>query len=164
MPTRSLVGVLNEDGRTYRARYCHYDGYPTNQLPALGEALHKHHAGDLARLAGTLLEHDWSYLAADEAAAQAADGTRKGGRLQPTAGIGFHYAGNRDLEPETGTLDEDVADGVQWLYLISGSEVHVHYEAGGAWAHFGDYIAADLAHLDVHDLIARESAARGRRI
>ncbi|MET9265292.1 hypothetical protein [Amycolatopsis sp. NPDC004079] len=164
MPTRSLIGILSDDGRSYRARYCHSDGYPTHMLPVLGEALHKHHAGDLAPLAAALLRHDWAYLAPGSAADEAHDGGQRSDRLQPTAGVGFHYAGSRELEPINGTLDEDAGGSATWLYLISGDEIRVHYETGGAWAHFGDYGSAELAHLDPTDLIARESAVTGRRV
>uniref|UniRef100_UPI003F49AF97 hypothetical protein n=1 Tax=Amycolatopsis sp. CA-096443 TaxID=3239919 RepID=UPI003F49AF97 len=156
MPTRSLIGILSDDGRTYLSRYCHNEGRPTHQLPALGEALH-HHAGDLALLVAVLLDHDWSYLAPSEAAAEAADGARRNGGLQPIAGIGYRYADNPGRAPVSGALDEGGVGGIEWLYLVSGNEVRVHYEAGGAWAHFGTYDAADLAHLDLNDLTARET-------
>lgn len=168
MSTRSLVGVLDDDGRTYRARYCHSDGYPSHQLPALGEALHEHHDSDLARLAAALLEHDWSFIAASEAAAEAADsGARSPYRpdhVQPTPGVGYHYTDHQDPEPGTGTLDEqDAGGGIEWLYLVAGDQIRAYYPVDGAWEHFGDFSAIDLKGLDHADLSAREEAAYARR-
>ena len=38
MSTRSYVGVLDADGRTYHARYVHFDGDPRTVRPAGGGA------------------------------------------------------------------------------------------------------------------------------
>lgn len=167
MSTRSLIGVLDADGRTYRARYCHSDGYPTHQLPALGEALHEHHDGDLTRLAATILQHDWSFIAASEAAAEAADATTRSeyrpDHVQPTAGVGYHYTDHQDPEPGTGTLDENADGMIAWLYLTAADEIRVFHAADGRWEHFGDFTVIDLKSLDQAELSTREAAVYARR-
>lgn len=164
MSTRSLVGVLDADGRTYRARYCHSDGYPTHQLPALGLALHEHHDGDLSRLATAILEHEWSFIAAAEAAAEVADATVRNpyrpGHVQPVAGVGYRYTDSA-AEPTTGTLDEDADGMIAWLYLLAGDRVGVHRAKNGRWQHFGDFSVIDLKSLDVADLRTRQDAVDG---
>ncbi|MFI6029497.1 hypothetical protein [Amycolatopsis magusensis] len=166
MSTRSLIGVLNDDGRTFRVRYCHSDGYPTYQLPALGEALHEHHDGDLARLTAALLEHDWSFIAAGEAAAEVADATTRSeyrpSHVQPTAGVGYHYTDHQDPEPGTGSLDEDADGMIAWLYLAAGDEIRVFHAADGRWEHFGDFTVIDLKSLDQAELSTREAAVYDR--
>lgn len=166
MSTRSLIGVLDADGRSYRARYCHSDGYPTYQLPALGEALHEHHDGDLARLATAILEHDWSFIAAAEATAEIADATTRStyrpDHVQPVAGVGYHYTDHQDPEPSTGAVDDEADGMIEWLYLLVDDQIRAYHATDGHWAHFGDFGVIDLKSLDMADLNARESAAYDR--
>lgn len=163
MATRSFVGVLDADGRSFRVRYCHSDGYPTHQLPALAEALHDHHDGDLARLADAIMRHDWSFLAAGEAAAEVADpNTRHEYRpdhIQPTAGVGYHYTQPLGPEPGCGTLDEDAHGMIAWLYLAAGDQIRVFRARQSRWLPFGEFTVADLANLDLSEVAAREAAA-----
>ncbi len=167
MSTRSLLGVLDVDGRTFRARYCHSDGYPTHQLPALGEALHEHHDGDLDRLAATILKHDWSFIAAGEATAEVADPTSRSeyrpGHVQPTAGFGYHYTDHQDPEPGIGSLDENADGMIAWLYLAAGDEIRVFHATDGRWEHFGDFTVIDLKSPDHTELSTREAAVYAQR-
>jgi hypothetical protein len=162
MSTRSLIGVLDPDGRTFRARYCHSDGYPTYQLPALAAALHDHHDGDIDQLGQDILRYDWSFIAADEATAETADPAYRSAsrpdHVVPFAGVGYRYT-DSDEQPSTGTLDEHIDDRViEWLYLFAGDQIRVLRPDEGTWVPFGEFSVIDLKAVDHADLAAREQA------
>lgn len=83
---KSLIGLLEPDGRTFRARLCHSDGYPTCQVPALGVALHKYYDGDLDCLAQDILRHNWDFIAPDEATSTPRTPPPAAGRRSPSPG------------------------------------------------------------------------------
>ncbi|PXY25445.1 hypothetical protein [Prauserella muralis] len=90
---KSLIGLLEPDGRTFRARLCHSDGYPTCQVPALGVALHKYYDSDLDRLVQDILRHDWDFIAPDEATVDAQESAPGSRKAQPFAGVGYYLTG-----------------------------------------------------------------------
>ncbi|MEV4943604.1 hypothetical protein [Streptomyces zaomyceticus] len=69
MSTRSFIARPTDPstGSRYAGRYCHFDGYPENQLPLLLGALQHRFAGDLEALRRHLVDapHDWSGLGMD---------------------------------------------------------------------------------------------------
>jgi len=164
--TRCLIGVLGVDGRTYRARYCHNDGYPTHLLPALGEALHEHHDGDLPRLAAAILEADWSSVAPSKATMELADASTRSAQradhLQPVSGVGYHDTEHLAPEPRIGAVDEETDGAIKWLYLMGDDQIRVHHAVNGGWEDFGHFTLVDLKSLDLTDLHTRESAADAR--
>lgn len=161
MSTRSLIGVLDPDGRTFQVRYCHSDGYPTYQLPALAAALHDHHNGDLNQLGEDILRFDWSFIAADAATAETADPSRRStsrpDHVQPFAGVGYRYTDSDD-QPSTGAIDGTPGAMIAWLYLLAGDHIRVLRHGEGRWEPFGEFSVVDLKNLDLADLTGREQA------
>ncbi len=144
MSTRSLIGTLDADGRSFRARYCHSDGYPQHQVPALARALEVF-GGDLDTLTTTILSNEWSLIApigSDE------DSTERGSSVANATRVGRFYADSLvDLDPEEGQIDEDpIVDrlGIEWLYLFSEEQLRVYASHIGNWMHFADFPLADL--------------------
>lgn len=162
MSTRSLIGVLEENARTFQARYCHSDGYPAYQVPALAAALHEHHDGDLNRLAEAILRYDWSFIDADQAVAEEADPSRRSPsrpeHVQPVPGVGYRYT-DSDPTPSTGALDEHIhGTTIGWLYLLGDDRLRVFHVAEQRWRSFGEFSITDLKAVDHADLAAREQA------
>jgi len=111
MGTRSLIGV--ETGEGIVASYCHYDGYPSHQLPILqGKYGNKVKALGLIKpgsMSGLEVEHTWDY---DEKRA-----------AQP---LYHHERGEKDTGPQT---YENLADilmkaqecWAEFVYVLSSS-------------------------------------------
>lgn len=162
MATRSLIGVLNADDLTYRARYCHNDGSPRHQVPMLGMALHRFHDGDTERLTTEILSREWSTIDPAGASAEYADqpglgdevrlGVPRPSHIEPHGGIGFHYTDiTPDEEPIDGHLGESPDLAYEWLYLFTGDEqLCVFANRRGIrldrrWAPFADFLVSELA-------------------
>ncbi|WNV83122.1 hypothetical protein [Umezawaea sp. Da 62-37] len=164
MATRSLIGILDADGNTFRARYCHLNGDPAQQLPALGQALHKHHDGDVAQLATSLMKYDWTFLAANDATAEIADPSVRDphlpDHLQPVSGVGYRHTTIPDgTPPITGAVDGDAAGMIAWLYFLVDHQVRVYRGGDSRWKPFGRFTAVDLNHLHLADLTTRQVVA-----
>jgi hypothetical protein len=119
MSTRSYVGVLDPDGRSYRARYVHFDGAP-DTMPYLIAAGWWHTFGqDDAATVAALLAHDWEQVGPDLTAQTPP--SMPG--YQPVPGVGMAMPpDNTQLRPVTGLLSDPMPDGpLQWMYLIDSS-------------------------------------------
>ena len=58
MCTRSYVGGLEADGRTYRVRYAHFDGGPGTMPYLIAAVWWRTFGGDDAATVAALLAHD----------------------------------------------------------------------------------------------------------
>lgn len=58
MSTRSLVGVLNQDGDTYQVRYAHFDGGPDTMPYLIAAVWWRTFRRDTTATAQALLAHD----------------------------------------------------------------------------------------------------------
>lgn len=148
MATRSLVGALDPDGITYRARYCHFDGYPANQLRELGIALYRYHGGDLTTLVRILLDHDWSALKPDEATSEHHAGQSDStgpGHIKAMLGIGRYYT-DGEQHPRIDTLTAAPHGGIEWMYLFTadGRYLRVLRADGDTWVLDRNLPVADL--------------------
>ncbi|HZN71332.1 MAG TPA: hypothetical protein VFC00_06565 [Micromonosporaceae bacterium] len=116
MSTRCYVGVLDADGRTYHARYVHFDGGP-DTMPFLLAAVWWHTFGrDGAATGRALLAHDWETVEPDITDRTAR--TFAGYRPVPGVGIAFPPEDSQP-HPVTGTIAEPTpATPIQWMYLI----------------------------------------------
>ncbi|WP_158854316.1 hypothetical protein [Saccharothrix deserti] len=114
-------------------------------------ALDEHHDGDLSRLAAAILEHEWSFIDADEAAAEVADATVRApyrpDHVQPVAGVGYRYTDSAP-DPTIGTVDGDADGMIAWLCLLVNDQVVVYHAKNGRWTHFGNFSVIDLKNLD----------------
>lgn len=65
LSTNSFVGVYTDTGLTFKAQYCHWDGYPSGVGKALWSNWHSAFNGDTQKLADFVLRsrYGWSVLA-----------------------------------------------------------------------------------------------------
>ncbi len=117
MSTRSYVGVLDADGRTYHARYAHFDGDP-DTMPYMIAAVWWHTFGrDTTATAQALLAHDWEQIGPD----LTAETPPSMPGYQPIAGVGMAMPA-QDPQPVTGLLTDALpATPLQWMYLIDAA-------------------------------------------
>ncbi|GAA2782994.1 hypothetical protein [Saccharopolyspora taberi] len=174
MATRSLIGVLDADDHSFRARYCHNGGYPDHQVPKLGLALHRFHDGDVERLMTELLSREWSAIDPAAASAECADQPGLGdevrqprpSHIEPHGGIGFYYTDvDPDEEPLDGDLGEDPDLAYEWLYLFTGDQLRVFAnqpsnQHARRWAPFGDFPVSELATITADETTRRLHARR----
>ena len=116
MSTPSYVGVLDPDGRTYRARYAHFDGAP-DTMPHMIAAVWWHTFGrDGAATGQALLAHTWEQIGPDITA----DTPIMLPGYRPVPGVGIAFP-EQDTEPQpiTGNLTiTDATAAASWMYLI----------------------------------------------
>src|SRR5205823_6115301 len=114
MSTRSYVGVLDPDGRTYRARYVHFDGDPET-MPFMLAAVWWHTFDrDGVATGQALLAHDWEGIGPD--ITDQTEPTFPGYRPVPGVEIAFPHD-DEQPEPVTGTLVEAApTTPMQWMY------------------------------------------------
>ena len=134
MSTRSFIARPTDPstGSRYAGRYCHFDGYPENQLPLLLGGLQYRFAGDLEALRRHLVDapHDWSGLGMDllEGAPE-----HVLNQIDPHAER-FPSRPLDDLVTPSGdpaepvTITQANADGLDWGYVLHdhGIEVIAH--------------------------------------
>jgi len=116
MSTRCYLGVLDADGRTYHARYVHFDGGP-DTMPFLLAAVWWHTFNrDGAATGRALLAHDWETVGPDitDRTAPSIAGYR------PVPGVGIAFPPDEGQpHPVTGTIAEPAPPSpIQWMYLI----------------------------------------------
>ncbi len=119
MSTRSYVGVLDTDGRTYRARYVHFDGDP-DTMPYMIAAVWSHTFDRDATAAGqALLAHDWEQIGPDITA----DTPPSMPGYRPVPGVGMAMPpDDREPRPVTGLLSDPLPDTpLQWMYLLDAA-------------------------------------------
>lgn len=172
MAHRSLIGVLNADGHSFRARYCHNGGSPDHQVPQLGLALHRFHDGDADRLTTELLNREWSAIDPAGASAEYADqpdlgdevrvGLPTPSHIEPCDGVGFCYTDvDPDEEPLDGDLGEEPDLDYVWLYLFTGDRLRVFAnQHGSCWAPFDDFPVSELATVTPDEITQRLHARR----
>lgn len=175
MSTCSLIGVLDAHEHTFRARYCHNEGYPSHQVPKLGLALHCFHDGDTDRLTTELLGRDWSVIDPAGATAEYADQPGLGdevrllrpAHIEPHGGIGFYYTDvDPDEEPVDGHLGEDPDIAFEWLYLFTDDQqLRVFANRPGnqhsrRWMTFGAFPVTDLATVTAEEITQRLHSRR----
>lgn len=133
---KSLIGLLEPDGRTFRARL------PQRRLPDLPGARAGCRPAQVLRRRSRLLGagHPAPQLGlhrsrrGDVDAQDSAPGSRE---AQPFAGVGYYLTGF-DTAPSIGTLDEKVDGMITWLYVLTGNQVRV-FHADERWQPFGDF-------------------------
>ncbi len=116
MSTPSYVGVLDPDGRTYHARYAHFDGAP-DTMPYMLAAVwwHTFHR-DGAATGQALLAHDWETVGPD--ITDQSEPTLPGYLPVPGVGIAFPSQDSQP-QPVTGNLLTPAPDlSAAWMYLI----------------------------------------------
>ncbi|MCO1575565.1 hypothetical protein M8C13_07310 [Crossiella sp. SN42] len=96
-------------------------------MPALAEALHRYHNGEIDQMVTAILSNDWSVIDPAAASAELTNGITAENRpayIQPYGGLGFCYA---DVvgSPAVGMLDETTDPKYEWLYLFTAEELHV---------------------------------------
>ena len=116
MSTPSYVGVLDPDGRTYHARYAHFDGGP-DTMPYMIAAVWWHTFGRDGTATGqALLAHTWEQIGPDITA----DTPIMLPGYRPVPGVGIAFP-DEDTEPQpiTGNLTiTDATAAASWMYLI----------------------------------------------
>ena len=116
MSTRSYVGVLQADGRTYRVRYAHFDGAP-GTMPYLIAAVWWHtFGGDDAATVAALLAHDWQQIGPDITA----DTPPSMPDYRAIPGVGMAMpAADTAPQPLTGQLPDVMPrTPIRWMHLI----------------------------------------------
>jgi hypothetical protein len=112
--TPSYVGVLDADGRTYHARYVHFDGGPET-MPYMLAAVSWHTFGrDGAATGLALLAHDWEQIGPDvtDATTPALAGYR------PVSSVGIAFPPQHSApQPVTDSL-APAPGSAGWMYLI----------------------------------------------
>lgn len=150
---RSLVGVLNQDCVTWRARHCHTHGHPTHQVDQLAIARYRFHRDHPDALTTMLLACDWYQLAPDAAHADTDLATPISPLLRAgfvsIAGIGYSFANARCTTPATGRLDEQPNASYPWLYLFTATGALAVYHRGATprWDFHDRYDADQLRDL-----------------
>lgn len=125
MSTHCYVGARDDTSTSVaRLRYVHSDGHPITMLPTLRQMWNSTACRDTARLAASLLAHDWDYL--DAAVTDATTVTFAGQR--PVAGIGVTLAttNQQDVvdppQPVTTAPVHDLGNlnpiWARWVYLL----------------------------------------------
>jgi hypothetical protein len=120
MSTRSYVGALDADARTYRVRYAHFDGDP-DTMPYLIAAVWWHTFGcDSARTVAALLAHDWEQIGPDFTAHTPL--SMSGYQTVPGVGMALPTA-DTSTDPITGQLTDPVGEyPIRWMYLFHAAE------------------------------------------
>ncbi len=132
MSTRSLIGTFNADGQFFRVRYCHNDGYPEHQVPALARAL-RVFDGDVDRLTNTILSNEWSAIH-PASIDSTTDGDTTAHDDARRVGV-FYIDADVDLDPWDGHLGEHPSLDYEWLYLFTDELLYVYANQAreGGW-------------------------------
>ncbi len=120
MSTRSYVGVLDTGGRTYRARYVHFDGHPDTMPYLIAAVWWRTFRRDDTATVQALLAHDWEQIGPDFTT----DTPPSMPGCRPIPGVGMAMpADDGQPQPVTGQLTDPMAGSpLQWMYLIDATQ------------------------------------------
>lgn len=158
MGTRSVIAIPTDSG--FRGRYCHWDGYPSHQLPALFGIVARLGV-DVARRTLTEDHRSWSHLVTPDRPASTDSLLGAGGTL-PGVGV-FHTDLSAHEDPWITNRDTD--SWCEWAHVLNDGGVAVFEATSGAWAHVADVRYRDpltedlLRWLDDSQRTARRPAA-----